>query len=83
MIKIVRLILCTTAVALTGCAHLPHPSFLQNRDKSYLEAKSIPPLIIPNGVSSAKIEDYYPVTNQTYPTSMTDISLVPPGLSKS
>lgn len=80
MKPIAKFILCAATFALAGCAHLPHPSFLQNRDKSYLEAKSIPPLRMPSGVSGEKIDNYYPVSNQTYPTTMTDISLVPPGL---
>ena len=82
MKKMTTLLITAFAVFLTGCSYLPHPSFVQNRDKAYLQARSIPPLKIPPGISSTKIDTYYPVSDQTYPTSMTDVSLLPPGLKK-
>lgn len=68
------------AFALTGCSYLSKGSFSQNKDKSYLYAKSIPPLKIPPGLSSQAFHNAYPVSDKQYPLSTEDVSIVPPGL---
>jgi len=67
-------------VTLTGCAG---DSIMQNRDKHYLSAKSVPPLRIPPGVSAAPFHTEYPVPNRTYPLAEKEVTLVPPGLYNS
>ena len=73
--------LITMACTVIGCASTP--SVIQNRDKSYLEAKSIPPLRIPPGISSDSFHAAYPVSDRAYPNSAKKVSFVPPGLSSS
>ena len=69
------LILC--AALLSSCVK---PSFIQNRNKEYLTAKSIPPLKIPPGVASDHFESYYPVPDRTYANKTKTVSIVPTGL---
>ncbi|VVC76307.1 Outer membrane protein assembly factor BamC [Aquicella siphonis] len=68
-------------LALTGCSYFSKSSISQNRDKTYLSAKSIPPLKIPPGIASSAFQSAYPVSDRQYPLSAEDISVVPPGLN--
>lgn len=62
---------------LISCSSL---SYLQPKDKKYLQAKSIAPLNIPPGISSSAFNNEYPVSNHYYPESAKNVSLIPPGL---
>jgi uncharacterized lipoprotein len=66
-------------ITLTACSYIT-PSFIKIRDRHYLEARSIPPLRMPPGVSSVQIRNQYPISNRDYPEAIKDVSLVPPGL---
>jgi uncharacterized lipoprotein len=69
-------------VMLAGCSYISSPSSLiQNRDKAYLKAKSIPPLRIPPGIGSSAFQNSYPVSSRQYAPVETSISTIPPGLS--
>jgi uncharacterized lipoprotein len=61
---------------LTSC------SYFHNRDTEYLNAKSVPPLRIPPGISSSTIQSKYPVSDTYYPNSNQPINVIPPGLNK-
>ena len=76
------LILMMLLLNLWGCAYLngSEKSFIQDRDKDYLKAQTIPPLKIPPGMSSDKIETLYPVSEKQYPVVSEKPSLVPPEL---
>ena len=65
---------------LMGCSYISKSSFSQNRDKTYLYARSIPPLRIPPGIANSAFHSAYPVSYRTYPMSVEDVSVVPPGL---
>lgn len=65
---------------LTGCAYLPGSSYIQNRDKQYLSAKSIPPLKVPPGLSTQSIHNQYPVSDHRYSEKSKEVSQLPPGL---
>ena len=73
-------IICFLSVTLIGCSYLSKSSFSQNRDKTYLYAKSIPPLKISPGIASSSFHAAYPVSYQTYPIAAEDVSVEPPGL---
>lgn len=68
---------------LFGCAYLNggDKSLFQDRDKDYLKAQTIPPLKIPSGISSDKIETLYPVSEKQYRESSKKPSLEPPELN--
>lgn len=65
---------------LMSCAYLSKQTVIQNRDKTYLSATSIPPLKIPPGISSDAFESYYPVSNREYPKASQNVSILPPGI---
>jgi uncharacterized lipoprotein len=77
MRRIVHFFLLAGCVFLTGCGA---SSIMQNRDKQYLSARSVPPLRIPPGVSAAPFQAQYPVPSRTYPLAEKEVSIVPPGL---
>lgn len=83
MSVVIRAIILLLPVALTGCTYLAGHSPFQNRDKSYLQAKSIPPMQIPTDLSSRDFSTYYPVSDRSYAHSVKDVSIVPPGLHDS
>lgn len=66
---------------LTGCAYFTKPSFIQNRDKTYLNAKSAQPARIPPGVTPVAFTDSYPIPDKYYPNGAQAVSIVPPGLN--
>jgi uncharacterized lipoprotein len=72
---------CTIAGFLTGCSGSRYS--YQNRDKSYMNAKSIQPTRVPPGLASNGFESYYPVSLKSYPPSVQQVSIVPPGLAGS
>lgn len=74
-----RFLILLCPLFLIGCAYVSTPSF-KNRDRAYLNARSIPPLRIPPGTSSSKFDTFYPVSGRQYPQSVEDVSLEPPGL---
>ena len=74
--KIFKLIIVTAiALAVAGCG-----STFKNRNRHYLEAKSIPALRIPPGISSDKFDNRYPVSERQDPAASKEVSLLPPGL---
>ena len=77
---VLRLFILLFSLTLVGCSYISTPSFMQMRDRHYLEARSIQPIRIPPGMSSDAFQNYYPVSDRAYPQSNKDISLVPPGL---
>ena len=78
---IIRLLLIILPVTLMGCSYISKSSFVQNRDKGYLKAQSIPPLKIPPGISSDKFHNLYPVSDKQYSERYEDVSIAPPGLN--
>ncbi len=74
---VTRLFVFALVLFLVSCSA---SSVMQNRDKHYLSAKSVPPLHIPPGVSAASFHTEYPVSNRTYSLSAEEVSIVPPGL---
>jgi uncharacterized lipoprotein len=65
---------------LTGCSYIPGSSYIQNRDKQYLNAKSIPPLRVPPGLSSQAIQNHYPISSRNDLEKNKEVSQLPPGL---
>jgi uncharacterized lipoprotein len=75
-----RMLVLFLTIFLAGCSYISRPSVIQNRDKAYLSAKSIPPLKIPPGIASSSFHNAYPVSDHQYPVSAEDVRIVPPGL---
>lgn len=67
------------ALLLTGCAMFGSSSGIQNRDKAYLKAESIPPLRVPAGLNTYQFENHYPISDRSYPESSKTPSVKPPG----
>lgn len=74
------LLMCLFCFVLMGCSYFSPSSFVESRDNHYLNAKSIPPLRMPDGLSSASFHNNYPVPQNHYPTINKSVSLIPPGL---
>jgi uncharacterized lipoprotein len=53
---------------------------MQNHDKRYLAATSIPPTRVPPGVSSIPFHNAYPAPDHAISDQAKEVSLVPPGL---
>lgn len=80
--RAVALIILTPALlGLGGCSYINKSSFSQNRDKTYLGAKSIPPLKVPPGIATSAFQSTYPVSDRQYPVRAEDVSIEPPGLN--
>lgn len=76
MKQLKKLSLIVIPALIAGCStHL-----IQNRGTDYLKAKSIPPLVIPQGLSSSSIHADYPVSDRNYPNSDKLPDLIPPDL---
>lgn len=76
-----RLFFCLFLTLLfSSCSYLSKQTIIQNRDKEYLSARSIPPLKIPPGISSSTFQSYYPVSNRQYPKAQQTVSILPPGI---
>jgi len=82
MTIVTRMIVLLLPILVVGCSYLPTSTFIANRDKQYLSAKSIPPLKIPPGIASSAFHNAYPVSDRQYPISAEDVSIVPPGLNR-
>ena len=74
------LIISLLAFFIAGCS-ASSSSIVQNRDKHYLTAKSVPPLRIPPNVTTTAFHTDYPVAYRTYTDAQKEVSLVPPGLN--
>jgi uncharacterized lipoprotein len=70
-------IVISLAFFLTACGG---GSIMQNHDKRYLDAKSIPPTRIPPGVSAVSFRTEYPAPERVSSEQAKEVSLVPPGL---
>jgi uncharacterized lipoprotein len=81
MNSVLRLLILVLPITLAGCSYLTKSSFSQNRDRSYLAARSIPPLKIPPGIAGSAFHSAYPVSDRQFPVSAEDVSIVPPGLN--
>jgi uncharacterized lipoprotein len=55
-------------------------TYIQDKDKLYLNAKSIPPLNIPPGLSSYEMHNYYPISDRYQNQVINKPSIIPPGL---
>ncbi|MCW5582777.1 MAG: hypothetical protein KIT56_02640, partial [Gammaproteobacteria bacterium] len=66
---------------LISCSYVSKSSFIQNRNKTYLSARSIPPLKIPPGITSGAFQNAFPVSDRQYPESAKDVNIIPPGLN--
>lgn len=74
------LLLLIISTILTGCTYIyGDKGVIRNRDKEYLQAKSIPPMIIPPGMSSSTMQAQYPVSDTAY-TQTKELNLTPPEL---
>lgn len=80
MNSVLRLFVLLLPIMLMGCAYLSSQNILQNRNRQYLHATSVPPLRIPPGIATSQFHNSYPVSNIQYPESAKDVSIVPPGL---
>ena len=69
----VRVFVLMLTVFLTGCGA---GSIMQNHDKRYLAAKSIPPVRVPPGVSSIPFRSEYPAPYSVSSEQAKEISLV-------
>jgi uncharacterized lipoprotein len=77
---VLRVLICLLPLALVSCSYINKSSFSQNKDKTYLYAKSIPPLRTPPGIANSSFHAAYPVSDRNYPIAAEDVSVVPPGL---
>lgn len=68
------------AIALTGCSYLPRPNFVQGRDTAYMQAKSIPPMRVPPGITANAFHNTYPVSDRYTDSSQKLVDITPPGL---
>lgn len=82
MNSVIRVSVVLLLMAVTSCSYIAKSSMTQNRDKSYLAARSIPPLKIPPGIASSSFHSAYPVSDRQYSTAAEDVSIVPPGLNR-
>jgi uncharacterized lipoprotein len=68
------------SLLLVSCSYFSTPASIQSRDQEYLQAKNIPPLQIPPGLSSTAFQSYYPISTRHDSPNTQMVSLVPPGL---
>jgi uncharacterized lipoprotein len=81
MKKVLGILVCLLPIALAGCSYINKSSFSQNKDKTYLNARSIPPLRTPPGIANNAFHADYPVSDRAYPRVVEDVSVAPPGLN--
>jgi len=67
-------ILIIAISVITGC----HMIKVKSNDDQYLYARSAPSLVVPEGASSEKLHNDYPISGNRYPTSRHSVSQVPP-----
>lgn len=78
-----KIMIVSLLSALSGCTYIyGDKGVIKNRDTDYMAAKSVPPLIIPPGLSSSTIQEHYPVSYRNYPGSTNKVNLTPPELSR-
>lgn len=68
---------------LTACQNIKkeYRAVMPNRDVTYLEQKSIPPLVLPQGLTLQHGENFYPIPEGELPTpGAKPIDITPPGL---
>lgn len=71
-----------SSLVLTSCSHIYGESgMIRDRDKEYLQAKSIPTLKIPSNLNAYPIETHYPVAERSYAAENRVVDLTPPDLS--
>lgn len=81
MLRCLKVVSVISLAALAGCSYVyGDRGVIQNRDKEYLKAESVPPLRIPPGLSSSTIAAHYPVPDRYYPASSKVVPLTPPDL---
>lgn len=66
---------------LTSCAYFTKPSFIQNRDKTYLNARPTQPARVPPGMTPVAFTESYPIPDRYYPDGAKGVSIIPPGLN--
>jgi uncharacterized lipoprotein len=80
MNAVLRGLICLLPIMLASCSYISKSSFSQNHDKTYLYARSIPPLKIPPGIANSSFHSDYPVSPRYYSIAAEDVSVEPPGL---
>lgn len=79
MREIKKLFIMILSLLLASCSET---TFVKDNNSNYLNAKSLPPLKIPPGLSSSTFQAHYPVSQENYPAHIEKPNLVPPGLLK-
>lgn len=81
--KITKITTISVLFTLTSCTYIyGDKGVIKNRDTDYMKAQSVPPLIIPPGLSSSTIQEHYPVSYRDYPGSRDKVNLTPPELNQ-
>jgi len=81
MSSTLKFLLLALLTLLVSCSRIyGQQGIIKGRETDYLEATSVPPLKIPPGVSSSKIDTHFPVPQRSYPESAKQVNLVPPDL---
>lgn len=79
--KLVKILLMVNlTMLLCSCSYFSEPSF-GDQSKKYLDARSIPPLKIPPGLSSDAFQSKYPASNYYNYKAAAAVTTVPPGLT--
>lgn len=83
--RYIKYFLITALVSnLVSCAHIyGEHGAIKDHNNDYLQAKSIPPLMIPPGYASSSIHASYPVSDRVDPEIAKKVNLVPPELNNS
>lgn len=77
--KFIKLI--SYSFLITSLVSCTYPTtFVQQRDKEYLKATSLPPLRQPPGINLHTIHSNYAVAEKSFSASSKEVSLIPPGL---
>ncbi|OGT30946.1 MAG: hypothetical protein A3E87_08175 [Gammaproteobacteria bacterium RIFCSPHIGHO2_12_FULL_35_23] len=81
--SIVKVLMVSSFASLiAACSSLPQKyQFVRNNSNDYRSAAVVPPLSLPPGYSSSKIEDYYVVPNPELARQATPVELLPPDLN--
>lgn len=81
MLRYVKFACLLPIIALTSCSYIyGDKGIIQNRDKDYLQAHSIPAIQIPPGLSSSTMQAHFPVSDKEYPEASKKVVITPPGL---
>ena len=71
-----------SVTTLSGCSHLKFSWFSAKQDKTYLAARSIPPLKGPAGLKNDAFSAYYPVSTGRYAPPPAPLDITPPGIKQ-